>query len=51
MEQQQVEDVIVEEEAALEKESSNEWIKVEDSTTKRIMYWNKETGEMKRSID
>mmetsp|Transcript_28788 Transcript_28788/g.42950 ORF Transcript_28788/g.42950 Transcript_28788/m.42950 type:complete len:551 (+) Transcript_28788:123-1775(+) len=51
MEQQRVEDVIVEEEAALEKESSNKWIKVEDSTTKRIMYWNKETGEMKRSID
>mmetsp|Transcript_11558 Transcript_11558/g.23161 ORF Transcript_11558/g.23161 Transcript_11558/m.23161 type:complete len:551 (+) Transcript_11558:237-1889(+) len=51
MEQQQVEDMIVEEEAALEKESSNEWIKVEDSTTKRIMYWNKETGEMKRSTD
>lgn len=48
---QRVEAVIIEEEAANDEESSTEWIKVEDSTTKRIMYWNKETGEMKRSID
>lgn len=50
-EKQQVDDDIIEEEAAPEQESSNEWIKVEDSTTKRIMYWNKQTGEMKRSIE
>lgn len=27
--------------------SSSEWVKVEDSVSKRIMYWNKQTGEMK----
>eukprot|EP00986_Skeletonema_menzelii_P006877 scaffold2612_cov132-Skeletonema_menzelii.AAC.13 len=51
LEKQQVEDVIIEEEAAFANEPLNEWIKVEDSTTKRIMYWNKATGEMKRNID
>lgn len=49
--QQEVDDDIIEEEAVTGQDSSNEWIKVEDSTTKRIMYWNKQTGEMKRSID
>lgn len=27
----------------------NPWVKVEDPSTKRSLYWNTETGEMKRS--
>ena len=29
---------------------SDNWVKVEDSVSKRILYWNKETGEMKRDL-
>ena len=49
--QQEVGAKRIEAEASPETYSSENWVKVEDSTTKRIMYWNKETGEMKRSID
>lgn len=27
----------------------NQWVKVEDPSTKRSFYWNRETGEMKKS--
>ena len=31
-------------------EKSDNWVKVKDSVSKRILYWNKETGEMKRDL-
>ena len=29
----------------------SEWVKVEDPTSKRMLYWNTETGEMKKNLD
>ncbi|KAL9179552.1 hypothetical protein ACHAXT_008842 [Thalassiosira profunda] len=29
----------------------DEWVKVEDPTSKRTLYWNTETGEMKKNLD
>jgi hypothetical protein len=49
--QEEVGEVIIQEDATPDETSSTEWIKVEDSITKRIMFWNKETGVMKHNID
>jgi len=38
-------------EEPMENNGSDNWVKVEDPGTKRIIFWNTETGEMKKTLD